>query len=78
MFEGKPPPVRVSWTYPTINASRQTGIVATGQAKADAVAKTLADDFESDDASELALAVTPARGVNGKYKTRLIIDFAAN
>ncbi|MBU6347988.1 MAG: 6-phosphogluconolactonase [Actinomycetales bacterium] len=73
----KPPPVRVSWTYPTINASRQTWIVATGQAKAGAVAEILADDFESEDASELALAVTPARGVNGKLRSRLIVDFAA-
>ncbi len=70
----KPPPVRVSWTYPTINASREAWIVACGEAKAQAVANILADD----PITEQMIAQTPACGVHGKYETRLITDFAAN
>ena len=70
----KPPPVRVTWTYPTINASREAWIVACGQAKADAVAAIM--DAESQ--TEQAIAQTPACGVRGKLKTRIITDFAAS
>jgi len=70
----KPPPVRVSWTYPTINASREAWIVACGEAKAQTVANILADE----PITEQMIAQTPACGVHGKYKTRLITDFAAS
>ena len=69
----KPPPVRVSWTYPTINASRQVWLVATGEAKAEAVALLLAEHGDT----EQAIAQTPACGVQGKQETRLYVDFAA-
>lgn len=70
----KPPSVRVSWTYPTINASREVWIVACGDAKAQAVANVLADD----PITEQMIAQTPACGVHGKYETRLFTDFAAS
>ena len=70
----KPPPVRVSWTYPTINASREAWIVACGEAKSEAVARILADE----PITEQMIAQTPACGVHGKYETRLITDFAAS
>ncbi|NBU31782.1 MAG: 6-phosphogluconolactonase [Actinobacteria bacterium] len=70
----KPPPVRVSWTYPTINASRQVWIVACGEAKSQAVANILVDE----PITEQMIAQTPACGVHGKFETRLITDFAAN
>ncbi len=70
----KPPPVRVTWTYPTINASREAWIVACGQAKAEAVAAILTQESPT----EQAIAQTPACGVRGKVKTRIITDFAAN
>lgn len=69
----KPPLVRVSWTYPTINASREAWIVACGEAKSEAVAHILADE----PITEQMIAQTPACGVHGKYETRLITDFAA-
>ena len=69
----KPPPVRVTWTYPTINASRQVWIVATGQAKADAVSRVLTDDPDI----EQSIGQTPACGVRGKLETRLYVDFDA-
>lgn len=70
----KPPSVRVSWTYPTINASRQAWIVACGEAKSEAVAHILADE----PITEQMIAQTPACGVHGKHETRLITDFAAS
>ena len=70
----KPPLVRVSWTYPTINASREAWIVACGEAKSEAVAHILADE----PITEQMIAQTPACGVHGKYETRLFIDFAAS
>lgn len=69
----KPPPVRVSWTYPTINASRQVWLVATGQAKAEAVMHVLNDDPDI----EQSIGHTPACGVRGKFETRLYVDYDA-
>ena len=70
----KPPSERVSWTYPTINASREAWIVACGEAKSEAVAHILADE----PITEQMIAQTPACVVHGKYETRLITDFAAS
>ena len=69
----KPPPVRVTWTYPTVNASRHIWIVATGSAKAEAVSHVLADNPDI----EQSIGRTPACGVSGKFETRLYVDFAA-
>ena len=69
----KPPSVRVTWTYPTINASRQVWIVATGSAKAQAVQLLLTEHGDT----EQAIAQTPACGVQGKFETRVYVDFDA-
>ena len=53
----KPPPERVSLTYGALNRSHAIWFVASGEEKADAVARALADDGD--------LHETPARGVTG-------------
>jgi len=73
MDSPKPPATRVTWTYPTINASREVWIVACGEAKAEAVAHVLT----AETITEQMIAQTPACGVRGKHETRLITDFAA-
>jgi len=64
----KPPPVRVTWTYPTINASEQIWLVVTGASKAHVAAELLAG---------APIDEIPAAGVRGKQKTRLILDAEA-
>ena len=65
----KPPSARVTWTYPTINASRQVWLIATGKEKSNAVSQLQADaDFHD----------IPAAGVHGKQETRLYIDVEAS
>jgi len=61
----KPPPVRVTWTYPTINASEQVWLVVTGASKAAAAEQLQAGALIED---------IPAAGVHGKQITRLILD----
>ena len=61
----KPPPVRVSWTYSTINASEQVWLVVTGASKASAAAQLQAGVSTNE---------IPAVGVHGKQITRLILD----
>ncbi|WP_432478507.1 6-phosphogluconolactonase [Nocardioides sp. GXQ0305] len=53
----KPPPERVSLTFEALNRSRAVWFVASGEEKAEAVARALADDGD--------LHETPARGVTG-------------
>ncbi|QZY30668.1 6-phosphogluconolactonase [Nocardioides coralli] len=53
----KPPPERISLTLPALNRSRAVWFVASGEGKAEAVARALADDGSVDQ--------TPARGVTG-------------
>lgn len=65
----KPPAQRVTWTYPTINASRQVWLVATGSEKADAVAALR----QGADVQSL-----PAVGAHGKQETRLYTDVNAS
>lgn len=65
----KPPPVRVTWTYPTINASEQVWLIATGAEKAERVTEVLAGtDFHE----------IPASGARGKSQTLLFVDKAAS
>lgn len=65
----KPPAERVTWTYPTINASRQVWLIATGSSKANAVTQlTTVTDFHE----------LPAAGVHGKQETRLYVDVEAS
>jgi 6-phosphogluconolactonase len=53
----KPPPERVSLTFEALNRSRAIWFVASGEEKADAVARALADEGDLHD--------TPARGITG-------------
>lgn len=64
----KPPPIRVTWTYPTINASDQVWLVATGAEKADKV-KDVIDSVNPHQ--------VPAAGVHGKSHTKLFVDSSA-
>lgn len=64
----KPPPERVSLTYPTIQAAKQVWIVAAGAEKADAVASALRGD---------GLDIAPAAGAHGTEHTLWLLDAAA-
>jgi 6-phosphogluconolactonase len=55
MGSPKPPPERVSLTFPALNRSRAVWFLVTGAGKADAVRRALAEDGDLHD--------TPARGV---------------
>ncbi len=59
----KPPAARISFTMACINASREVWLVATGAAKADAVAKIIEGDLS-----------IPASFVSAVNRTRLIVD----
>lgn len=61
----KPPPVRITWTFPMINASRQVWLLAVGQEKAAAVSAVR---------SRVPIAQCPACGVSGQEETRLYTD----
>jgi 6-phosphogluconolactonase len=70
----KPPPERVSLTFPTLNRTRAVWFVVTGEEKADAVSRALADDGDVHD--------TPARGISpaprdGAGETIWFLDLAA-
>ncbi|MEZ0580664.1 6-phosphogluconolactonase [Nocardioides sp. MH1] len=65
----KPPPDRVSLTYEAFERSHVVWFVASGEEKADAVARALADDGD--------LHATPARGVKGMQETTFFLDHAA-
>jgi 6-phosphogluconolactonase len=62
----KPPAVRISFTMATINSADKVWIVATGEAKADAVTKIIEADLS-----------IPASYVRGSHHTRLIVDTEA-
>jgi 6-phosphogluconolactonase len=65
----KPPPDRVSLTYEALDRSHAVWFVASGDGKADAVARALADDGSIHD--------TPARGVRGLQETTFFLDHDA-
>lgn len=62
----KPPPVRVTLTYPALNRSDVVLFIVAGEDKADAVARALAPDGTIDE--------TPARGVRGIKETLWLLD----
>ncbi len=64
----KPPPVRISMSFQTINAAEEVVLIAAGAGKADAVGLLVNDPGP--------LAV-PAAGVHGKHLTVLAVDEAA-
>jgi len=65
----KPPPVRVTLTYPALANSNTVMFIVSGADKADAVARALAPDGTID--------ATPARGVQGLTETIWLLDQAA-
>jgi 6-phosphogluconolactonase len=64
----KPPPVRLSLTFPSIQAAREVWILASGEEKAGAVALSLSD---------AGPVQVPAAGARGRQRTLYLIDHAA-
>src|SRR6201996_2216376 len=64
----KPPPTRLSFTLPSIQAAREVWILASGAEKADAVAMALSD---------AGPVQVPAAGARGRLRTLFLIDSAA-
>jgi 6-phosphogluconolactonase len=64
----KPPPVRITMTFPVLNRGQEVWLVAAGAGKAGAVAMALSS------AGELAV---PAAGVHGTRRTAWLLDRAA-
>ena len=64
----KPPPTRISLTFPAIRAAREVWILASGAEKAEAIARALADEPDNK---------LPAAGAQGTQRTLFLIDAAA-
>lgn len=64
----KPPPVRITLTYPALNNADAVWFLVSGDGKADAVARALGDGSIDD---------TPATGVHGAVETLWLLDEAA-
>jgi 6-phosphogluconolactonase len=64
----KPPPTRLSFTLPSIQAAREVWILASGPEKADAIAMALSD---------AGPVQVPAAGARGRQRTLFLIDGAA-
>ncbi|HEY6746608.1 MAG TPA: 6-phosphogluconolactonase [Mycobacteriales bacterium] len=64
----KPPPIRLTLTFPTINSATEVWLMAAGAEKAGAVAQALG--------GATGLQV-PAAGVHGTARTRWLLDTAA-
>ena len=65
----KPPAVRISMTFPALNRSESVWFLVSGDEKADAVSRALAEEGTIDE--------TPARGVRGRRETLWLLDEAA-
>ncbi len=65
----KPPPVRITMTFPTLNRADAVWFLVSGEEKSDAVARALAADGTIDE--------TPARGVRVRQETVWLLDEAA-
>jgi 6-phosphogluconolactonase len=70
----KPPPERVSLTFPALNRTRAVWFLVTGEGKAEAVQRALADEGN--------VTETPARGIDpvpavGAGETTWFLDLAA-
>jgi 6-phosphogluconolactonase len=65
----KPPPIRITLTYPALNHSTDVWFLVSGPDKADAVARALAPQGSVNE--------TPARGVQGLEHTLWLVDTAA-
>ncbi|MBO0900264.1 6-phosphogluconolactonase [Cellulomonas sp. zg-ZUI22] len=64
----KPPPERVSLTFPLLQSAREVWVVAAGTEKAPAVARALAGDD---------VGTTPAAAAHGTERTLWLVDVAA-
>ncbi|MDA2811625.1 6-phosphogluconolactonase [Nocardiopsis sp. RSe5-2] len=65
----KPPPTRVSLTFPAIRAAKEVWVLASGEGKAEAVRLAL-----SPEAGEVQV---PAAGARGRSRTLFLLDRAA-
>ena len=65
----KPPPTRLSLTFPSINAAKEVWILASGSEKAQAVALALSDD--------VGPKQVPAAGARGRQRTLFLLDTEA-
>jgi len=65
----KPPPERISLTFDALNHAAATWFLVSGESKADAVRRALADEGSVED--------TPARGLRGTPETTWFLDQAA-
>lgn len=65
----KPPPDRVTLTFEALNRARTVWFLVSGDGKADAVRRALADEGSVDQ--------TPARGVRGEVETVWFLDTSA-
>jgi 6-phosphogluconolactonase len=68
----KPPPERISLTFPALNRTEDVWFVVAGEGKADAVAKALATGDDAPDVHEI-----PAVGVHGQTHTVWFLDDAS-
>jgi len=64
----KPPPTRISLTFPSIQAAREVWILASGTEKAEAIALALSDAIPEQ---------LPAAGARGQQRTLFLLDAAA-
>lgn len=64
----KPPPVRITMTFPTLNNADAVWFLVSGDGKAEAVARALGEGTIED---------TPATGVHGAVETVWLLDEAA-
>jgi 6-phosphogluconolactonase len=64
----KPPPTRLSFTFPSLDAARQVWIIASGEGKADAVARALGGAPREE---------VPSAGPRGRDRTVWLVDRAA-
>lgn len=65
----KPPPERITLTFPALNHASEVWFLVSGEGKADAVARALSDAPVSE---------TPAAGVHGQQATLWLLDEAAS
>ena len=73
----KPPPERVSLTFASLNRTRATWLLVSGEGKAEAVAAALAPQPDDAEARDALRRETPARGVTGREETVWFLDRAS-
>jgi 6-phosphogluconolactonase len=70
----KPPPERVSLTFPALNRTRAVWFMVTGAGKADAVRRALADEGDVHETPARGIGPSPMRGAG---ETTWFLDLAA-